>query len=105
MSGSNDLLLRSLPHRQLRKNTHGDSQIKLRSLPHRQLRNEHETIGGYLKVDHCRIGSLEMLRLGAILNELDHCRIGSLENFGAEAPDGVTRSLPHRQLRNFAKDA
>ena len=41
-----------------------------------------------------------MLRLGAILNELDHCRIGSLENFGAEAPDGVTRSLPHRQLRN-----
>ena len=31
--------LRSLPHRQLRKDAIGDERVVIRSLPHRQLRN------------------------------------------------------------------
>ena len=50
--------------------------------------------------DHCRIGSLEISALILLAMEDDHCRIGSLENSIPEASMPVSRSLPHRQLRN-----
>ena len=31
------------------------------------------------KIDHCRIGSLEMQSSFSFLSAIDHCRIGSLE--------------------------
>ena len=53
-----------------------------------------------LKRDHCRIGSLEMLKNPDQESLMDHCRIGSLET-GPFIPVKVPcRSLPHRQLRN-----
>ena len=55
--------------------------------------------GRYL--DHCRIGSLEMSKTHALILLKDHCRIGSLENALGGNGQGTTRSLPHRQLRNW----
>ena len=31
-------------------------------------------------MDHCRIGSLEILHIAEAMEAADHCRIGSLEN-------------------------
>ena len=49
---------------------------------------------------HCRIGSLEMLRIGASLGLVLHCRIGSLETFSKRNKRRNQTSLPNRQLRN-----
>ena len=58
-----------------------------------------------LKRDHCRIGSLEMLKNPDQESLMDHCRIGSLET-GPFIPVKVPcRSLPHRQLRNISSEA
>ena len=54
------------------------------------------------RVDHCRIGSLEM-ELEKVLDRIkDHCRIGSLETWFENGVGIDARSLPHRQLRNGA---
>ena len=50
-------------------------------------------------LDHCRIGSLEIHRAGADLEQIDHCRIGSLETKQTPPIKKKVRSLPHRQLR------
>ena len=34
-----------------------------------------------MRIDHCRIGSLETVRLSRTRYKSDHCRIGSLEKF------------------------
>ena len=68
----------SLPHRQLRNATEATSPRIPGSLPHRQLRKQlvfqllNETV-------HCRIGSLEILDAQTAQIRQVHCRIGSLE--------------------------
>ena len=52
------------------------------------------------QLDHCRIGSLEIERDHYLCRICDHCRIGSLEMNPLNAATVVSRSLPHRQLRN-----
>ena len=54
----------------------------------------------YIESDHCRIGSLENLLVVKSISYPDHCRIGSLEISCFDFDIVITRSLPHRQLRN-----
>ena len=63
------------------------------------LTDDDEADGG----DHCRIGSLEIYPCFHERGLPDHCRIGSLEIILIGKGILFIGSLPHRQLRNMMR--